>query len=291
MTDYTPQEEWIDRQGLLLWLAFFFTEVGAGLYLVSLFFGFWRGCLVGWLFAILGGGLHMLYLGKPERAWRAILRPVKSELSRGLIIMSLFLAFGAIQIAPSVSILSALPWKSGLLFLKILMTILSFFVITHGFMTMNVMASIPFWNSAILPVFSVASGIWIGTQLAMGFGFSDRGLLTSLEPVARWSLFIYAFLIIYYLWNANHATMAVRESLKIILKGELSRCFYTGVVMIGLIVPMGITVYFWSNNPGSGQGLVFLRILCAIIGDVTLRYVISKSGRYSPLIYTNVTRS
>ncbi|MBW1767906.1 MAG: DMSO reductase, partial [Deltaproteobacteria bacterium] len=237
MTDYTPQEEWIDRQGLLLWLAFFFTEVGAGLYLVSLFFGFWRGCLVGWLFAILGGGLHMLYLGKPERAWRAILRPVKSELSRGLIIMSLFLAFGAIQIAPSVSILSALPWKSGLLFLKILMTILSFFVITHGFMTMNVMASIPFWNSAILPVFSVASGIWIGTQLAMGFGFSDRGLLTSLEPVARWSLFIYAFLIIYYLWNANHATMAVRESLKIILKGELSRYFYTGVVMIGLIVP------------------------------------------------------
>jgi len=115
MTDYTPQEEWIDRQGLLLWLAFFFTEVGAGLYLVSLFFGFWRGCLVGWLFAILGGGLHMLYLGKPERAWRAILRPVKSELSRGLIIMSLFLAFGAIQIAPSVSILSALqlPPASG----------------------------------------------------------------------------------------------------------------------------------------------------------------------------------
>ena len=49
MTDYTPQEEWIDRQGLLLWLAFFFTEIGAGLYVVSLFFKFWTGCLLGWL--------------------------------------------------------------------------------------------------------------------------------------------------------------------------------------------------------------------------------------------------
>ena len=232
----------------------------------------------------------MLYLGKPERAWRAILRPVKSELSRGFIIMILFLALGAIQLAPSFASFSALPWKPDSLLLKILLTILSFFVITHGFMTMNVMASIPLWNSAILPVLSLASGVWVGTQLGMGVAFSDRGLLTSMEPIARWSLFVYAFLIVCYLWNANHATVAVKESLKIILKGELSGYFYAGVVLIGLLVPIGITFYYWANNPSSGPGLVYLRSLCAILGDVTLRYVISKSGRYSPLIYTNVVQ-
>jgi len=291
MTDYTPQEEWIDRQGLLLWLAFFFTEIGAGLYLVSLFFGLWRACLVGWLIsAVLGGGLHMLYLGKPGRAWRAIIRPAKSELSRGLVIMSLFLAVGAIQLAPSVGFLSDLPWRSDILFLKILMAILCFFVITHGFMIMNVMASIPLWNSAILPLLSLASGVWLGTQLGMGIAFSDQGLLTSMEPVARWSLFVYAFLIIYYLSNVSHATLAVRESLKIILQGELSGYFYPGVVLIGLLVPIGITAYYWANDLSSGLGLVYLRILCAILGDVTLRYIISKAGRYSPLIYSNVVR-
>jgi len=297
MTDFTPQEEWIDRQGLFLWLAFFFSEIGAGFYLVSLFFEFWSGCLVGWLICtILGGGLHILYLGKPERAWRAILRPAKSELSRGLIIMILFTAVGAIHIAPSLSylssLLSSLPWRTDMVFFKIFMTILGFFVITHGFMSMNVMTAIPFWNSAILPVLSVASGIWVGTQLSMwtSIGFSEKEILLSLEPLARWSLFAYAFLTIYYFWNIGHSSPAGQESLRVIIKADLSAFFYVGVVLIGFIIPIAISLNFWADNTVSGYGLVYLRIICAIIGDLTLRYVISKSGRYSPLIYSNVGR-
>ena len=76
MTDFTPQKEWIDGKGVLLWLAFFFSEIGAGVYLVSLFFGSWFGCLAGWIgCAVLGGGFHVAYLGRPGRAWRSILRP------------------------------------------------------------------------------------------------------------------------------------------------------------------------------------------------------------------------
>lgn len=291
MTDYTPQEEWIDRQGMFLWLAFFFTEMGAGLYVVSLFFGFWRGCIAGWLIsAILGGGLHMLYLGRPERAWRAILRPVKSELSRGLIIMGLFLVLGALQLAPSLGPLSALPWRTDMMFFKVIVTILGFFVITHGFMTMNVMTSIPFWNSAILPVLSLASGVWLGTQLGIGMAVSNKGLLMSLEPVARWSFFAYAFLILCYLWNANHATSAVKQSLSIVLKGSQAVHFYAGVVLIGLLIPLLITLYVWGSNGDAGAGILYLRIICALIGDGMLRYVITKSGRYSPLIYSNIVQ-
>ena len=91
MTDFTPQKEWIDGKGLLLWLAFFFSEIGAGVYVVSLFLEFRTGCVAGWIAcALLGGGLHTAYLGKPERAWRAILRPGSSELSRGIIILGTF---------------------------------------------------------------------------------------------------------------------------------------------------------------------------------------------------------
>jgi len=294
MMDYTPQREWIERQGLVLWLAFFFTEIGAGLYLISLFFAFWRGCLAGLLIsAILGGGFHMLYLGKPERAWRAILRPAKSELSRGLVIMLLFVVVGAIQIAPTLSSFSLLPWQPSMLLLKLLMAVLSFFVISHGFMTMNVISAIPFWNSAILPVLSVASGVWLGTQLAMGLGsaFSNKALWLSLDPVARWSLFVYAFLIIYYFWNAGHATPAVKKSLRVILKGDLSVPFYVCVVLIGLVIPIAISLYYWGNGLNQAKGLLYLRMICALIGDVSLRYTISKSGRYSPLIYSNAVHS
>lgn len=99
MTDFTPQKEWIDGRGLLLWLAFFFSEIGAALYMVSLFLNYWVGCVAGWLVcAILGGGLHLAYLGKPQRSWRSILRSGSSELSRGIIIMSLFLVLGALNL-------------------------------------------------------------------------------------------------------------------------------------------------------------------------------------------------
>ena len=35
---YTPQTEWIERKGILVWIAEVFTSLGAGLYLVSLFY-------------------------------------------------------------------------------------------------------------------------------------------------------------------------------------------------------------------------------------------------------------
>jgi len=99
MTDFTPQEEWIDGKGLLLWLVFFFSEIGAGLYIVSLFVEFRGGALAGWICcAILGGSLHMAYLGKPMRVWRSVLRPKSSELSRGIILTGLFLIIGALLI-------------------------------------------------------------------------------------------------------------------------------------------------------------------------------------------------
>ena len=293
MTDYTPQEEWIDRQGLLLWLAFFFTEIGAGLYVVSLFFKFWTGCLLGWLIsAILGGGLHMLYLGRPKRAWRAILRPLKSELSRGLIIMILFLAVGAVHIAPSVPYLSGLPWQSDLLFFKVLLTVLGLFVMAHGFMTMNVVSAIPFWNSAVLPVLSLASGIWMGSQLGVFFSiaFSEGELLLPVELFARWSLFSYALLILFFLWNASHSSSASRNSLRVIVKGDLAWLFYLGLVLVGLIIPIAITLALLGAESGANQGLLMLRVVCAVLGDVALRYLVTKSGRYSPLIYSNIVK-
>ena len=38
MTQNTPQTEWIERRGIFLWLAFFFIELGAGMFLVASFF-------------------------------------------------------------------------------------------------------------------------------------------------------------------------------------------------------------------------------------------------------------
>ena len=294
MTGFTPQVEWIDRQGLLLWLAFFFSEIGAGMYLVSLFLAFWRGCFVGLLISgILGGGLHLLYLGKPRRAWRIILRPKSSELSRGMIFMILFIVIGAIHIAPAFGFFNALPWRSNMLFFQILMPVLCFLVIIHGFMTLSVMKALPSWNSSILPVLSMASGIWIGTQITIGcvIWFSEPEILPIIEQIARWSLFSYTFLLVYYFWCIGHSSLAGQHSFKTITRGDLSLLFYVGVVLIGLTIPIILTFILWSGSDYNVYPLVYLRIICAVIGDSLLRYVILKAGRYFPLLYSNVILS
>ena len=61
MLNYTRQTEWIDRRGLILWIAFYTGGLGGGLYLVSVFFNSIWGMFISWLIiAVLKGGAHLL---------------------------------------------------------------------------------------------------------------------------------------------------------------------------------------------------------------------------------------
>ena len=78
MVNPMQQTEWIEGQGLLIWLAEVFSSLGTGLYIVSLFASSWSpklawwGALVGWIIVVgLKLPLHFLYLGRPWRFWRA----------------------------------------------------------------------------------------------------------------------------------------------------------------------------------------------------------------------------
>ena len=84
MTGYTQQTEWIEKRGILVWLAEVFTSLGSGLYLIALllynFYGvaelkpiFLIGLLVGWvLIMFFKIPMHLAYFGKPFRFWRTI---------------------------------------------------------------------------------------------------------------------------------------------------------------------------------------------------------------------------
>ncbi len=55
MVSYTPQTQWIEKGGIKLWLAFFFIELGAGMFFVASLFDNLRAMSIGWLLcAVLG---------------------------------------------------------------------------------------------------------------------------------------------------------------------------------------------------------------------------------------------
>ncbi|MBW2066963.1 MAG: polysulfide reductase NrfD [Deltaproteobacteria bacterium] len=150
---------------------------------------------------------------------------------------------------------------------------------------MNVISAIPFWNSSIFPVLSIASGLWLGTQLGSVMSTEVR---SGVESMARWIFFAYAVMALFYFWNARHGSPAVRASLTVVLKGGLCPLFYVGFLLLGLALPLALTLEFWAKSQSLHGFFLFLRFLCAFIGDLTLRYLIFKSGRYSPLLYSNV---
>ncbi len=63
---YLRQKEWIEERGILLWLALFFIELGAGAFFVASIFDSLLGMVAGWLMCgVLGGGLHLIFLTHP----------------------------------------------------------------------------------------------------------------------------------------------------------------------------------------------------------------------------------
>lgn len=284
MVAYTPQEVWIETRGLLLYLAFFFTEIFAGAYFISILLKFKTGMIVGWVGALaLGGFFHLLYLGRPTRGWRILANVSTSELSRGLWLIVLYGAIGFLHILPMV--FSGLPWSWEGALLNILMGIICVFVIAHGFMTMNVVKALPMWNSSMMLPLSLSSGIWVGAQivvLTMQILKLDMALA---ELWVRWSLLAYIGALIVYLWGNMNAAQTAKISIKRILAGDCSATFYMGTVGIGIVIPLIMTLSAWRTDPSTISGsYFFIRFFFVMIGDASMRYCIMKAPLYKPLI-------
>ncbi len=284
MVKHLPQEEWIRGKGVFLWLAFFFSEIGAGIYLISLILDFQQGLLIGYFVVlILGGGIHVAYLGKPFRVALIFLKPGSSELARGMWIILFFAVTGAFQLAPIV--LQGVSWSANGTALTYINGLLCVFIITHGFMIMSMIQALPVWNSSMMIPLSIFSGLWTGSQIILFGIFLSSGDIGQAELWARWSLIGFVLSYGIFLFSGLHSSANARSSLMTLLRGEKSMLFYFGIVLIGLFIPLLITFKFWvGRGEQISSDLIFIRLICVICGDLLVRYSIMRSAHYSPLV-------
>jgi formate-dependent nitrite reductase membrane component NrfD len=276
----TQQEEWIEGPGVYLWLAFFFSEIGAGIYFMSLFTNFRAGFVVGWLMTlVLGGLIHMRYLGNPGRVLRIFAKPKNSELARGMWVILIFAVLGFFQILPG--LFSGLPWTGFNFMYKIIMGIICLLLIMHGFATMNVVRALPSWSSTMILPLSIISGIWVGSQFVQFFMGLAGADLAVFEMWSRVFFFVYLCFFLLYIWGTYHQSETAHFSMQELIKGNYAQLFYVGVVIIGLAVPLLLTLIMWGQT---NTFLIFIRLVFVFVGDLLLRYTIMKSAYYAPLI-------
>ena len=299
------QKEWISGRGILVWLAEVFSALGMGTYLVGLVAGvseittwaFWA-TVVGWLLIVLFKfPLHLVYLGRPLRFWRAFPPFSKawktSWMARGVVFTTVFVGFGFLQIvlwyflrwgdlgASATQVVTVLAWICG--------AVAGVFMVLTGVycgFAMSYCKGVQFWNTGLLPIVFVLMGLADGLALTMGVNLvtgADEAAIGTIESWTRVFLVVNALLILGYLVQAYRKHHAAQVATMDLIKGSTAWVFWILLVGLGIATPLilSIATAFMS---GDTQPILIVAIVCHTIGAFALKYSVLKVGIYRSVL-------
>ncbi len=292
MVEPMAQSEWIERKGLLVFIAETFTSLGSGLFVVSLLMNSWWGMLAGWLIILfLKLPLNLVYLGRPLRFYR-ILPPFStawktSWFARGILFTIFFSFLAFIQLLVGQPTMAEMIGSAATPLYIVLGTLAGIFALMTGIcggFILNYCKSVPFWNTWILPVVFILAGIADGLALIMGISLAGSGSeIAMAEFWSRITLAVNALLIGAYLTRANYTSIISRLSAQRLIVGHLAIVFWLGIVALGIVIPLVISISSIFAG-GSSSSLLITGIVCHTAGAFALKYCLLKVGIHRPLM-------
>ncbi len=280
MVKYTQQKSWIDGRGNFIAFAFFLGGISGGLFMAAAYFDSILGMFIAWLLALAMGISYIIHLGQPLQSWRMFMRPGTSWISRGFIFIMLFIGLTLITLILSQWVPSA---TAAITTFKILAGIFAFAQSIYTGFAVSYVSAIKLWNSAILPILFVVCGFSGGMAIMMGISLNgSEALLNDIENITRITLIGFAIILIVYLWNATYSSAAAKASVARLVSGDIAAIFWIGVIILGVIIPIGVSIGTYYAGEAS-SGLLITAVVAEVIGGLSLRYVILKGGTYVPL--------
>lgn len=267
--------------------AFFCGELGAGIFFISVLFGYAPGMLAGLLITnILKTYFHVAHMGVPMKSWRAMLRPDRSWISRGLIAIMVWSAFGGLHVLNLWFDLEAAvgfgPIVSGLI--KLIAMAAALVVMTYQGFAMSHSTAISLWSTGLMPVSSLVYSLTAGTMVMLVFGWNgflteQPGQLSLLSNAALMLLAVIGVVLLSLLHAAYHGSPGGRTSVELLLKSRYAKWFLGMVWGAGLIVP---ALLLWAGS-GSYPAVV-LAAVGMLAGYYAFRLLIFKAGVFEPIM-------
>jgi formate-dependent nitrite reductase membrane component NrfD len=278
MVKYTQQKNWIDGRGNFIAFAFFLGGISGGLFMASAYFDSLPGMFISWLLALCMGISYMIHLGQPLQSWRMFMKPQTSWISRGFIFIMLFIGLTTITLI----LRQWFPDAEGAITtFKVLAGIFAFAQSIYTGFAVSYVSAIKLWNSAILPILFVVCGFSGGLAILVGISLNSSQI-DIMENITRITLIAFAVILIVYLWNTTYSSTAAKEAVARLMGGGVGVVFWIGVVVLGVIIPIGVSVGTYFAGEAS-SALLLTAVITEIIGGLSLRYVILKGGMYIPL--------
>lgn len=276
---YRTQTEW----RWLIPAAFFLGGLGAGTFMVSLFTGFTLAAAIGWLVAVVGKGVvHFIYLGKPLRFWRAMMKPQSSWISRGILGMIGLAVFGGIYLGMASGVLPGQGSSAQTVF-AVLAGLSAFVVMIYDGFVIATPPSIPLWHNAIMPMLALAYSLLGGTTLVLLLATAGAGSLTE-ETISglhrlEMVMVVFNFLVLMFLLSISwSASATARESVILLLK-RYGILFVGGVIVVGLAAT-GLLALAAAELT---LGILLAIALCELVGDFLVWFTLLNSGVYQPI--------
>lgn len=298
------QKEWISGKGILVWLAEVFSALGMGLYLVGLLAGLggltegaWWATVGGWALIVLFKlPLHLVYLGRPLRFWRAIPPFTKawktSWLARGMFFSIVFVTAGLVQMVAwyllyndvvtgsATDVVTVISWAASI--------VAGVFILLTGVycgFAMSYCKSVPFWNTGLLPIVFVLMGVADGLALTMGISLATDDLaISTLESWSRVLLVVNALLVLGYLVQAYRKHSAAELAARDLISGSTAWVFWVGIVILGIITPLTISFVTMFLEEAQAGPLLIAAIVCHTIGAFSLKYSVLRVGIYRSVL-------
>jgi sulfite dehydrogenase (quinone) subunit SoeC len=255
------QQEW----RWLIAIALFLAGVGSGTFVMAaLVMNYPLGSLIGLVVGVAGPGLFFfLDLGRKSQFWRVMLRPQTSWISRGILFIILFAAFGLLYLASQGTFFL---WAASICALGVMMY--SGFLLSYS-------PAIPFWNTPLVPLISVVYALMGGAGLLFAFSSGAPGI-ERLEAIEIGLIAICAILIFTYLMTMSTSTVAAREATGSLAMGRLAGTFWGLVVLTGLLIPAALALSVMAA--GMNPAILAVAGLLELAGGLGFRYCLLRSG-------------
>lgn len=285
---YQPGVRFNHNMSTLETLSFFGEGVGAALYIAATLTGqaalSWVGIVL-----VIGAVVALLaHLGKPLRAWRAIMRVSSSPVSRGTTFISAFLGIAILaQGAPFVP-----PLAPQAAWLTTVSLVAAVPVIVYAGMLLRSMRAIRLWRGPYVPLAFVAHSAASGVTIA-ACALSGAAAAPPLIATAIGLLLLAAAMSVLHLARVEQS-VGVQASMMRLLGGDLKRRFVFGGGVAGFIVPLaglGALVLMDAQDGRIAALLAVLVVAARLYGDFAYRNGIVAAGAYEPITPTFPVRS
>ncbi len=178
-------------------------------------------------------------------------------------------------------------WANPLTALVVIADIFAFCAIIYGGFAMNYVNGIPLWNTALLPVLYIISGLWGGAELTLGVFLAQGEMVSGIavEEAIRILLIGFLLLIPVFLVSVRYTSLTGLASVRYMVLGKWAPLFWILVVIMGMVVPViAVITSFLLGLEDTPEALLYAAILSGLLGDLTTRYLILRCGLYNPLI-------